>query len=166
MILRKKYFKIHDTAIWDHWLWVSNEEQQSKHFFFVIVLVQLNSWWKTIDGLYTIQILMWTPLLCDKVCQWLVAGWWFSPATLVFSTNKTNRHDISDILYKPSIVFHHELSCTKTITKKKCFDCCSSFDTHSQWSQIAVSCILNYFLRRIIPTCAMNGDNFFNYLSA
>jgi hypothetical protein len=34
--------------------------------------------------------------LCDKVCQWLVAGQWFSPSTSVSSTNKT---DITEILY-------------------------------------------------------------------
>jgi hypothetical protein len=26
--------------------------------------------------------------LCDKVCQWLATGWWFSPSTPVSSTNK------------------------------------------------------------------------------
>ena len=26
--------------------------------------------------------------VCDKVCQWLAAGLWFSPGTLVSSTNK------------------------------------------------------------------------------
>jgi len=42
--------------------------------------------------------------LCDKVCQWLATGQWFSP---VSSTNKTDRHDITEILlslvkqYKP-----------------------------------------------------------------
>jgi hypothetical protein len=35
--------------------------------------------------------------LCDKVCQWLVTGWWFSPGTPVSSTNKTDRHDITEI---------------------------------------------------------------------
>ena len=38
--------------------------------------------------------------LCDKVCQWLSTGLWFSPGTLVFSTNKTDRHDITEILLK------------------------------------------------------------------
>ena len=38
--------------------------------------------------------------LYDKICQWLVAGWWFSPATLVSSTNKTNCHNITEILLK------------------------------------------------------------------
>jgi hypothetical protein len=32
--------------------------------------------------------------LCDKVCQWLATGRWFSPGTMIFSTNKTDRHDI------------------------------------------------------------------------
>jgi hypothetical protein len=36
--------------------------------------------------------------LCDKVCQWLAAGWWFSPGSPVSSTNKTDRHDITEIL--------------------------------------------------------------------
>jgi hypothetical protein len=36
--------------------------------------------------------------LCDKVCQWLVAGLWFSPGTPVSSTNKTDRLDITEIL--------------------------------------------------------------------
>ena len=30
--------------------------------------------------------------LFDKVCQWLVAGWWFSRCTLVSSTNKTDKY--------------------------------------------------------------------------
>ena len=38
--------------------------------------------------------------LCDKVCQWLAAGWWFSPEPVVPSTNKTDRHDITEILLK------------------------------------------------------------------
>jgi hypothetical protein len=32
--------------------------------------------------------------LCDKVCQWLATGRWFSPGTLVYSTNKTDCHNI------------------------------------------------------------------------
>jgi hypothetical protein len=31
--------------------------------------------------------------LCDKVCQWLVTGQWFSLGTPVSSTNKTYHHD-------------------------------------------------------------------------
>ena len=35
--------------------------------------------------------------LCDKVCQWIAAGRWFSP---VSSTKKTDRYDIAEILLK------------------------------------------------------------------
>ena len=38
--------------------------------------------------------------LCDKVCQLLVTGWWFSPGALVSSANKTDRYDITEILLK------------------------------------------------------------------
>ena len=41
--------------------------------------------------------------LCDKVCQWLVAGRWFSPGTLVSSTNKTDYLDINEILLKVAL---------------------------------------------------------------
>jgi hypothetical protein len=38
--------------------------------------------------------------LCDKVCQWLATGRWFSP---VSSTNKTDHHDITEILLKVAL---------------------------------------------------------------
>ena len=41
--------------------------------------------------------------LCDKVCQGLAAGRWFSPCTLVSSTNTTVSHDIFEILLKVSL---------------------------------------------------------------
>ena len=44
-----------------------------------------------------------TATLCDKVFQWLAAGRWFSPGTPVSSTNKTDRHDITEILLKVTL---------------------------------------------------------------
>jgi hypothetical protein len=41
--------------------------------------------------------------LCDKVRQWLVTCRWFSPGNLVSSTNKTDRHDIAEILLKVAL---------------------------------------------------------------
>ena len=41
--------------------------------------------------------------LCDKVCQWHEACLWFFPGTPVSSTNKTDRHDITEILLKVAI---------------------------------------------------------------
>jgi len=39
-------------------------------------------------------------ILCDKVCQWLTICFWFSPGSLVYSTNKT---DIIEILMKVAL---------------------------------------------------------------
>jgi hypothetical protein len=41
--------------------------------------------------------------LCDQVCQWLATGLWFSPSTPVSSTNKTDRHNITEILLKVAL---------------------------------------------------------------
>ena len=41
--------------------------------------------------------------LCDKVCQWLATGRWFSPSPLVFSTNKADLYDITEILFKMAL---------------------------------------------------------------
>ena len=56
--------------------------------------------------------------LCDTVCQWLAAGRWFSPGTRVFSINKTDHHDISEILLKEAL---------NTINTLKTKWYCSSF---------------------------------------
>jgi hypothetical protein len=41
--------------------------------------------------------------LCDKVCQWLATGLWFSMGTSVSYNNKTDRHDIAEILLKVAL---------------------------------------------------------------
>jgi hypothetical protein len=41
--------------------------------------------------------------LCDKVCQWLATDLCSSPGTPVASTNKTDRHDITEILLKVAL---------------------------------------------------------------
>jgi hypothetical protein len=63
---------------------------------------------------------------CDKVCQWVAAGRWFSPVSF---SNKTDRHDIGEILLKVALntiklnlaIFHNAnyhklnvLTCEKT----------------------------------------------------
>ena len=52
---------------------------------------------------------------CDKICQRLVAGRWFSLGTPVSSTNKTDHHDIAEILLKVAV---------KTKNKKNHILCC------------------------------------------
>jgi len=41
--------------------------------------------------------------LCDKVCQWLAAGQWFSLGTAVSSINETDRHYITERLIKVAL---------------------------------------------------------------
>ena len=41
--------------------------------------------------------------LCDKFCRWLAAARWFSSCPPVSSTNKTDRHDITEILVKVAL---------------------------------------------------------------
>jgi hypothetical protein len=41
--------------------------------------------------------------LCCKVCQWPTTGQWFSLGTLVSTTNKTDCHDITEILLKVAL---------------------------------------------------------------
>ena len=42
-------------------------------------------------------------ILCDEVCQWLATGRWFSPGTPFYSTNKTDRNNITAILLKVAL---------------------------------------------------------------
>jgi hypothetical protein len=50
--------------------------------------------------------------LCDKVCQWLATSRWFSPGFPISSTNKTDRHDITEILLKVALnaITHNHIS--------------------------------------------------------
>jgi hypothetical protein len=50
------------------------------------------SWWGVLDT-----------TLCDKISLWLAAGRWFSSGTLVSISNKTDRHDITDILLEVAL---------------------------------------------------------------
>jgi hypothetical protein len=54
--------------------------------------------------------------LCDKGCQLLADGLWFSLGTPVSSTNKTDRHPITEILLKVALN-------TITLTNEKLLLC-------------------------------------------
>jgi hypothetical protein len=81
---------------------------------------ELSWWWSYGSCIYNYlcsqclsPLTLWVPIsfrwgvldttLCDKDCQWLVAGWWFSPSTPVSSTNQTERHHITEILLKVAL---------------------------------------------------------------
>ena len=55
-----------------------------------------HSWWGVLDT-----------TLCDKVCQWLATGQWFSPVSF---TNKSEHHNITEILLKLACFFFYYTS--------------------------------------------------------
>jgi hypothetical protein len=53
---------------------------------------------------------------CDKVYPWLAIGQWFSPGPPVSSTNKTDCHDIAEMLLKVAL---HTIKQTNKHTQVK-----------------------------------------------
>jgi hypothetical protein len=82
-------------------------------------------------GASPLTLLVWISLrrgvldttLCDKVCQWLAAGLWFSPGS---STNKTARHNITNIVesgikhHNPNPFWHLQTNDDKPMTYYDC----------------------------------------------
>ena len=64
-----------------------NDTKKEERRGLVIQMFEIRSWRGVLDT-----------TLCDKVCQWLATGRWFSPGTPVSPRNKTDRHDITEIL--------------------------------------------------------------------
>ena len=58
----------------------------------------------------------------DKVYQLLAHGWWFSPGPLAFSTTKSGRHDIAEILLKVALNTINQIKIKIIFGKKKLDD--------------------------------------------
>ena len=106
--------------------WIDTSVKQNKYWWVFIYCVsskvhQIIRWlsWSWLYGSWIYNYLcnqypsplmlwVWIPFrrdvpnasLCDKVCQWPAASWWFSS---VSSINKTDRHDITEILLKVAL---------------------------------------------------------------
>jgi hypothetical protein len=52
------------------------------------------------------------------VRQWLAAGWWFSPCTPVSTTNKTDRHYITELLLRVAL---NTITLTPYFQNDSCF---------------------------------------------
>ena len=52
-----------------------------------------------IHKMYMYSIMLLYTTLCHTVCQRLTAGQWYYPGTLISFTYKTDRHDITAILF-------------------------------------------------------------------
>ena len=68
------FIPTYDISVYHHWCWE----------------FETCSWWGIFDT-----------TLCNKFCQQHATGRWFSP---VSSTNKTDRHDITEILLKVALI--------------------------------------------------------------
>ena len=77
------------------------------HIIYWIVIIKLISLTYWISKSCEFDSRLWQgvldTILCYKVCQWLATGRWFSPGTPVSFTNKTDRHDITEILLKVAL---------------------------------------------------------------
>ena len=75
-----------------------------------VIIIQVSSWqYNYLCNQCLSPLMLWVSIrarcttLCDKVCQWLATGQWFSPGSLVSSTNKTDLLDITEILLKVAL---------------------------------------------------------------
>jgi hypothetical protein len=113
-------FKLSFHNYKSNWEWAVNIIIKSFSFLFTIIFLLIYlmgaSWpWSYGSWIYNylcnqclspLMLWVWISIrakcitLCDKVCQWLATGQWFSPGTPVSSTNKTFSHDITEILLK------------------------------------------------------------------
>jgi hypothetical protein len=77
--------------------------------------------------------------------MWLTTGWWFSPGTPVSSTNKTDRHDITEILLKVALNIIKQTSIGPVVSekKKKCTDILYHIMLYiSSWSRFELTSVV------------------------
>jgi hypothetical protein len=80
---------------------VNWREQRNLHFRHAVsVTFRCVIVMATVSSAHCSNVMM---IICDKVCQWLATGRWFSPGTPISSINKTNHHDITVILLKVTL---------------------------------------------------------------
>ena len=84
-----------------------------------------------------------------KVCQWLATGWWFSPGPPVSSTNKTDRHNITEILLK--VVLKSIKQTKQTIIKQ--YGSGNYEYIFIYKSPIPMQILLNAFRKKMIVFC-------------
>jgi hypothetical protein len=78
---------LHLSRLWSYDSWILNYLCLSPLMLWVRILIRARC-----------------TTLCDKVCQWLVTDLWLSPGPPVSSINKTDCHDITEILLKVALI--------------------------------------------------------------
>jgi hypothetical protein len=74
--------------------------------------------------------------LGDKVCQWLATYRRFSPGTLVSSTNKTDRHDITEMLLEMALSTIKKQTMWFFFFNENCTTCIESIKGHAGYSMM------------------------------
>jgi hypothetical protein len=91
-----------------------------------------------ISVLSPLTLWVWIPfrrgVLYTTLCQWLVLGRWFSPGTPVSFTNKTDRHDITEILLK--MVLNTITLTLKGIDRMMCSSLLGLLVLYLQWGNL------------------------------
>ena len=80
-----------EGGLWSYGCWISTNYAVSAYHLWSCE-IETHAWRGVLDT-----------TLCDKVCQCLTAGRWFSLDTPASFTNKTNRHNITEALFKVSL---------------------------------------------------------------
>ena len=101
-----------------------------------------------------LKLWVWIPLrqgvldttLCNKVCQWLATGRMFSPSTPVSSTNKTDHHDITEILLKVAFntINPNQSSYTTWFNHITTLYWNTSRVHHTSWTRLDLIILLHY----------------------
>ena len=107
----RKYREERSKEELDQWnidAWCRNLVGYIIYTYCKVAVVVVIVWYLLNQCLSSLTLWDWIPprrgvldtTLCGKVCQWLAAVLWFFPDTPVSSTNKTDCHDITEILLK------------------------------------------------------------------
>jgi hypothetical protein len=68
--------------------------------------------------------------ICDQAYQWLATGLWFSPSTPISSTNKTCRHDVTELLLKVAL---NTITLTLQLKNLRIYNSWNMAHLHSIW---------------------------------
>ena len=88
--------------------------------------------------------------LSDKICLWLGTGRWFSQCTQVSSTNKTDRHNITEILLKWHNTINQFLIYSWNVSVQMTYGKSTLHYSLLLWWQKIHTCLLNIIYRKNI----------------
>ena len=94
--------------------------------------------------------------LCDEVCQWLATGRWFSSGTPFSSSDKTDSHDIIEILLKSALNTINQTKLSRIYSRKSWNGCAYI---------VYIYIVLNIFLKGL-KAYRLSELNFFVYIKS